>query len=390
MSLAPRRPPACIFCLLVLPALAWPQRADAQGASSALPRRVVILVLLPSASRFDASRLRAEIGDELGADVVTREDPLAPVATGTLTVGLDPTGAAVTVRYVARAAPVARQMDLPPRSDAAERAVALLAGNLARDESAELELAVRDRRARKAPSDVDDTVVLRDGGRIRGVVIEESPALGVRISLPDGTTRGLAPSEVERVIYGHAPSDAPSGRQESTVRFGFGAEPVLWYVPAASTTDLGGRVFGRMSLDLSPRVAVRVDLGAGVLESAGRNVFGEETTSLPLAVRADLELGATRHYAVSLGLDVGVDVARISAAPRSAVDPQGFTGGGTATNAEGIVGFHASPLTLRFGHANQFQLSAQEGVVFFLGQTDNPAFEQTLSVAVLFGSRAGS
>ena len=93
MSLAPRRAFACSFRLLVLVALAWTHRADAQPASPLPSRRVVVLVVLPSAARLDASSLRVDIGNELGADVVTRDDPLAPVAMGTLTVGLDASAA---------------------------------------------------------------------------------------------------------------------------------------------------------------------------------------------------------------------------------------------------------------------------------------------------------
>jgi hypothetical protein len=55
-----------------------------------------------------------------------------------------------------------------------------------------------------------------------------------------------------------------------------------------------------------------------------------------------------------------------------------------------MLGFHVSPLTLRFGRANQFQVAAQEGVLFFLNQGQDPTFEQTVSFTYLFGLPAGS
>jgi hypothetical protein len=351
MSLAPRRALACVFRLLVVASFVWARRADAQAVSPLPSRRVVVLVVLPSAARLDASRLRVDIGKELGADVVALDDPLAPIAAGTLTVGLDASGGTVTIRYEARAEPVSRQMELPPASDAAERAVVLLAGNLARDESAELALAVRDRRA--------------------GNVVEAA--------------------EIQHVAYGGEGTEPRPDAPSSAVRFGVGGEPVVWYVPAASITkNLGARVFGRMNVDISPLVAFRVDLGAGVLSSVGSGGgLTQGTTSFPISVRADLQLNVAQHYAVGLGVDLGVDISRTSTVQHTALDPN-LPSGGTVTGAEGILGFHASPLTLRLGQSNQIQFAAQEGVLFFLEDGGNAAFEQTVSFTYLFGSPSGS
>jgi hypothetical protein len=386
MSLAPRRAFACAFLLLA--SLAWTTHANAQPASPLPSRRVIVLVVLPSAARLDASRLRVDIGTELGADVVMPDDALAPSAMGTLTVGLDASGAGgtITIRYETRAEPISRQMELPPVPDAAERAVVLLAGNLARDESAELALAVRDRRVPKVAMEIDDTVHLRNGGRVRGVVLEESPTLGVRIRLPDGTTRSLEAGEVDYVTFGGAPTPIRSDPPRTTVRFGVGGEPVLWYVPGVTATSLGARIFGRMNVDLTPLVAFRVDLGAAVLGMVGGDPFVKEETDIPISLRADLQFNITRHYAVGLGVDLGVDIYRVRENVPSII---GVTSS-PATDAQGMLGFHVAPLTLRLGRASQFQVAAQEGVLFFLEQGDNPAFEQTLSFTYLFGSPTGT
>jgi len=62
-----------------------------------------------------------------------------------------------------------------------------------------------------AVSWADDVVVLKDGGRLRGTVIEESRGRGVRIRLLDGVVREVEPANVDRVQYDSAMSTA-SGR----------------------------------------------------------------------------------------------------------------------------------------------------------------------------------
>jgi hypothetical protein len=49
--------------------------------------------------------------------------------------------------------------------------------------------------------DSDDVVFLRNGGRLRGMVIEDDPAT-VTIKLPDGTVRALARAKVKQIEYG--------------------------------------------------------------------------------------------------------------------------------------------------------------------------------------------
>jgi len=46
-----------------------------------------------------------------------------------------------------------------------------------------------------------DTVLLQDGGRLVGTVVEESPASGVTIQLPDGQLRTVAAAAVFRIEY---------------------------------------------------------------------------------------------------------------------------------------------------------------------------------------------
>lgn len=57
-------------------------------------------------------------------------------------------------------------------------------------------------------ADTDDVVLLANGGRIRGEVIEQDPVQGLRIKLADGTIRVLKASDVREVKY-HDAAPAP-------------------------------------------------------------------------------------------------------------------------------------------------------------------------------------
>jgi hypothetical protein len=51
-----------------------------------------------------------------------------------------------------------------------------------------------------------DTVLLTNGGRMRGTIMEEDPQRGVSVRLPDGTVRKLEASEVKEVHYASGPA----------------------------------------------------------------------------------------------------------------------------------------------------------------------------------------
>ena len=66
-------------------------------------------------------------------------------------------------------------------------------------------LGTNEGRADKVP----DTVMLTNGGRVRGTVMEEDPQNGTSVRLADGSVKHLAPSEVKQVIYGgHVQTEA--------------------------------------------------------------------------------------------------------------------------------------------------------------------------------------
>jgi hypothetical protein len=99
---------------------------------------VVVVHLEESAAAFDAEKLRAALAEELHATVVFPEDPRASGAKGTLTIEAAPAKHAMRITYAARTTPTVRTVVLPEGADAARREAVLVAGNLARDEGAEL------------------------------------------------------------------------------------------------------------------------------------------------------------------------------------------------------------------------------------------------------------
>src|SRR5690348_6470857 len=60
------------------------------------------------------------------------------------------------------------------------------------------------------PGFVPDAVYLKNGGLLRGAVIESAPGDHVQIALPNGEVRYLPWAEVERVTVGAAPGAAPA------------------------------------------------------------------------------------------------------------------------------------------------------------------------------------
>jgi hypothetical protein len=103
-----------------------------------------LLFLLPvvvvdvSGDRLDATHTRELVGRELSVDAVAPDDPRAAQARGRIEVRTNPTDKKLTVKYRKLDEPVERTIDLPDEPSRAESDVALLAGNLARDEAGEL------------------------------------------------------------------------------------------------------------------------------------------------------------------------------------------------------------------------------------------------------------
>ncbi len=108
--------------------------AFAQGP----PPKALVIVLEDPAGELHPEAVRAAIARELDEAVVLAGDPRAADTAGTLRVRVDGATRKLTMRYDRPEGPVERTIDLPPGAENAERATALLAGNLVRDEGDEV------------------------------------------------------------------------------------------------------------------------------------------------------------------------------------------------------------------------------------------------------------
>lgn len=124
---------------------AQPEPQDTAAARTTLPPadlspvRVLVVRIAPTAAgapALDSEQLRRAIAAELGATVVTE---VVPDASGTLDIQWTNDGlAAVSFQGRGSDSPLQRTVALPPDPSASIEAIALLAGNLARNEAGEL------------------------------------------------------------------------------------------------------------------------------------------------------------------------------------------------------------------------------------------------------------
>ena len=156
MSLLSRLRSRALGCLCVVGALGIARDARAQDAS------ITVVDVSPGASELEPETLRSQIASELHTQSILPSDPLAAAAQGTLTIDVDHQSGQLTVTYRARAIPITRHVPLPKDAAAARTAAVQLAGNLARDESAEIANTLKNKPFASAPPPVTDENAERD------------------------------------------------------------------------------------------------------------------------------------------------------------------------------------------------------------------------------------
>jgi hypothetical protein len=145
---------------LVLPVaalLAIPRSAAAEEAA-----RVYVVDVRPAAARVDGAKVRARIASDLHADVVAPDDPRSASAQGVATVDVDAESHALVVTYVARSAPQTRTLPPSVNDEDAGTAVAVVVGNLARDEAGELADALRKKKTHAETTSVAPATTERE------------------------------------------------------------------------------------------------------------------------------------------------------------------------------------------------------------------------------------
>jgi hypothetical protein len=191
----------------------------------------------------------------------------------------------------------------------------------------------------------DDVVMLVNGGRVRGTVIQEDPAQGVRVRLLDGTFRSIPAKDVKKVEYAgsSAPTEAPPEPTPAPApqmpAAGIGSIHVE--APAPGTVVVDGGEVGRAPADVAAaavgRHRVRVEFDDGGSSEKIVLVQGGATTR----VMVDLP-PAQLAFAARKGIHFGAE-----AGP---VGPFVFVGGGPVSTDvdfgfvfKGFVNFALAP-----------------------------------------------
>ncbi|WP_437573057.1 LA_2272 family surface repeat-containing protein [Sorangium sp. So ce887] len=255
-----------------------PARALAEAPSAA----GVELVVDGAPWTLDPDAVRAAVGRELGANIT-----LASAATAgrpTLVLRGEPDGR-VTLSYsAADDRRIERTIDVPEDPDRAAEAIALLAGNLVRDEAAELAAAFgkRPRETTPPPPPAQPEPAARPAGA------KASPPRAAR----------PAPSAQARRAARSAPPEPPRCELPGakTVRLGADLLPFV----GTSTVD-GANVVRRYSLNLAGGYTAGVtglELGVGV------NIVSSFLCGAQFSAGANLVLGPARGAQLSAGLNL--------------------------------------------------------------------------------------
>jgi hypothetical protein len=258
-------------------------RADGAGAP---PPIVFVVELLPWS--LDAEELRAAVARELGARVTLADR--APGAS-TLTLGAGPEGHVVLSYRAADGRLTERAVELPAGREAAVKIVALLAGNLVRDEAAELTALLRKKNAgppppaAPAPSPPDIAAVRDEAAGPPPVVREEIPRAAPRRprSQPSPAPSRCAPQEATPAWIGvdivprvgtSSFTGLSSVRRLSLNALGGGSAGIAGLeigglVNVTSAFTCGAQLAGLVNVSLGPVVGAQVsglfNLGRGVL-----------------------------------------------------------------------------------------------------------------------------
>jgi hypothetical protein len=183
--------------LLAAPFLVAPRRSEAQA--QARKPAPVIVELEPGDGGPDEAAVRGAIGEELGAPAVAPDDPAARGARGELRLRVDVARRELVMRYRPRGGvEFRRKVTLPEERSAQLTTIALLAGNMARDEAAELLAGMRP--APAVPSGEPATSASAAGS---------APVPGAASSAAPGAASSAAPGAASSAAPGAASSAAP-------------------------------------------------------------------------------------------------------------------------------------------------------------------------------------
>ncbi|WP_437910894.1 hypothetical protein WME95_24910 [Sorangium sp. So ce327] len=244
---------------------------------------------------LDPVAVSAAIGRELGGGVTLA--PAAIAGRSTLVLRGEPDGRVTLTYRASDGRRIERTIDVPEDPDRAAEAIALLAGNLVRDEAAELAAALG-KRPPEAPA-------------------AAQPAPAAPPAPPAPPAAGRPPPRAARPAKGARPAPAPpepppcASPGATSVLFGADVLPLV-----GSSTSTGTNVVRRYSLNL---VAGYTAGTTGIELSAGASISSSFLCGAQLSTVANLVFGPARGVQVTSGVNVvgslrGAQIGAINAA----------------------------------------------------------------------------
>ncbi len=252
----------------------------------------------------------------------------------------------------------------------------------------------------------DDVVLLSNGGRVRGSVVVEDPAQGVRIRLADGTIRNIAAKDVKKVEYSGAPVAAeappivapvaPVVAAPQPLQAAAGSIHVETAAPASVTVDGGlvGKAPANVKAAAVGRHLVHVDFDGGGSQQQVILVQGGETANVRLELPPAQQAFADRrgvHFGVEGGLIApavlngvafGANAAAfLNLAIAPAVDTRFYVSGQGVTGNWGGPGFSVGArFRFNLGSIYTMGLGLEGGLQFYTpGSNETVCFGESCS-----------
>ncbi|WP_437922859.1 hypothetical protein WMF37_27985 [Sorangium sp. So ce291] len=295
--------------------------APPASALAAAPSAAGIDLVVDGASwTLDPEAVRAAVGRELGGTVTL--SPSATAGRPTLVLRGEPDGR-VTLTYSSPdGRHIGRTIDVPEDPDRAAEAIALLAGNLVRDEAAELAAAL----GKRPP---------------------EEPAAS---PTPPAAGEPRPPRQAARSAKAAPPEPPPCALPgATTVRFGGDVVPSV-----GSSSFTGTNVVRRYSLNLVGGYTAGV---TGVELGAGVNISSSFMCGAQLSAGANLVLGPARGAQLTGGLNLAMSLRGAQVGPLNVVaGPVDGVQGGVLNVAGPVDGVQGGAVNIAAGSVAGAQL----------------------------------
>ncbi|HEY2512833.1 MAG TPA: hypothetical protein VGI39_18330 [Polyangiaceae bacterium] len=264
-----------VFTSFASAGLAWPSAARAQP-----DKPVVVVDVAPDEPELDAAAVREAVGVELGDAPVAPDDARASQAVGTVRIAIDRATHELLVSFSGHPTSIARRVALPGDKASTQKAAALLAGNLARNEGEDLAESLR--KPKPAPAAPPDAEANRELEELGNALL----TLDLDNHRRDLTNRTLVTMGNAAMIVGTSVMFSAGAWRDVTLPIGiaggaYAVADVLFlssYLSFAGGVDNAARIYleghGRQPPDQLRATVLEAWRGAAVAEHQRRHSMG--------------------------------------------------------------------------------------------------------------------